>query len=109
MTFVLEQKDALKLYEIIDSTVGFFREETMSETAIKYHETKKHEFIKMFTTRVPEAYWFQSDKISSIELQCDSQNGFHLVPTNGVNSMIKELIERSNKKLRLFASEMKII
>lgn len=111
LNFIVEKKgqitmatmtveDALHLYNILDRSVGVFRQEEMPEGAVKFHEKKKEDFLNLFSTDVPESYWFQGVKIHSITLRLDGAKGFHIVPELEPEGYLKPLIETTNRKIR---------
>lgn len=95
MSCVMTRAEAARLYTTLDETIGVFREEDMSEKAIEFYETKKEEFIDLFSIEIPEDYWFQGTVALSASLIFDSLEGFHVVCSTGeagAQKLIEEVV-----------------
>lgn len=96
----MTKENALHLHSILDKYIGVFRQDEMPEGAVKFHEKKRDDFVKIFTTEIPETYWFQGVKFHSVNLTWDDEHGFTLVPTVIPESHLKPLVESTNRKIR---------
>jgi hypothetical protein len=100
MSCVMTRAEAARLYSTLDETIGVFREEDMSEKAIEFYEMKKEEFIDLFSTEIPESYWFQGTVCLSASLNFDSLEGFHVVCSTGEAGAQKLVDEVVNPALK---------
>lgn len=96
----MTRDDALNLYSILDKNIGVFRQEDMPDKAVKFHESKKEDFIHKFTTEVPENYWFQGVELHSVTLALDLEHGFTVIPEVMPHASLKPLVETTNRKIR---------
>lgn len=83
MSCVMTRAEAARLYSVLDETIGVFREENMSDKAIEFYEDKREEFIDLYSTEIPENYWFQGTVCLSASLIFDSIEGLHVVCSTG--------------------------
>jgi hypothetical protein len=79
----MTRAEAARLYSILDETIGVFREEDMSEKAMEFYNDKREEFIDLYSTEIPESYWFQGTVCLSASLIFDSIEGLHVVCSTG--------------------------
>lgn len=79
MSCAMTREEATRLYKTLDETIGVFREENMSDKAMAFYAEKREEFINLFTTAIPDSYWFQGTVCSSASLVFDSVEGLHVV------------------------------
>jgi len=96
----MTREDALHLYTILDKNIGVFRQEEMPEGAVKFYEKKKEDFLELFTTSVPESYWFQGEIMNSVSLNLDLDKGFYIVPEIHAEGALKPVVESTNRKIR---------
>lgn len=100
MSCVMTRDEATRLYEVLDKTVGVFREDNMSEKAMSFYMEKRQEFIETFSTAIPESYWFQGTVCSSATLVFDSVENFHVVcasPEKASQKLIEEVVNPALK------------
>jgi hypothetical protein len=108
MTCFLTESDAQKLYEILDNGVGVFRSKSMSRGAERFHEEKKQEFLKKFSTSIPEEYWFQGVNIPSITLLFTSATGFKVIPSETPHREAALELSAVNEKLSEATFELQL-
>lgn len=94
------REEAENLYSILDENIGVFREEEMPESAQKFYEKKKQEFLDVFSTEIPETYWFQGTICRSVSLIKDPEHGFILKAEIDPGHTVHDIIEKTNKKIR---------
>lgn len=95
MSYVMTRDEAKRLYSVLDEKVGVFREENMSDGALRFYKDKREEFIHAYSTRIPESYWFQGTVCLSANLLFDSIEGLHVVCSTGepgAEQLIEEVV-----------------
>lgn len=102
----IKRTEAETLYNILDETIGVFRQENMSKGAERFYKKKRIEFIETYSNNIPASFWFQGVDCPSVSLDFDSA-GFRLnIPSSPdvVTPSHKEIkiVEEANKVLHDF-------
>lgn len=101
MSFAMSREDAQRLHSILDDHVGVFRMEYMSDRAENIRKTKEQEFLELYSTEIPEEYWFQGFGCNSAHLVFGSASGLR-VESRIDESTQEWLDEKVNPLLRSF-------
>ena len=104
----ISKQDAVTLHNILDDTVGVFRQKEMPEGAVKFHDNKKSEFIAQYSKEIPESYWFQGVDCPSVTLNFDS-TGFNLALSSNESTPVRGLNAIKNANERIEAQGLRII
>lgn len=91
-------EEAQKLYDVLDNTIGVFREKNMPPAGIKFHDKKKDDFLEQVMREIPATYWFQGGGCASLTLNFDS-TGFH-VTSDRDDTRTANALEKVNTALR---------
>lgn len=96
----MTEENATHLHSILDKTIGVFRDDEMPEKFMKFYEKKKQDFIDIFSTEIPQEYWFHGGEFRSLNLNYAPENGFSLEPVTDVEGYLKPILDQTNRKLR---------
>ena len=91
-------EEAQKLYDVLDNTIGVFREKNMPSAGVKFYQKKKADFLEQVMKEIPVTYWFQGGGCASLTLNFDS-TGFH-VTSDRDDTRTANALEKVNTALR---------
>lgn len=94
----ISNENAELLYEILDETIGVFRQVEMSEGAVKFYEEKKKEFIDTYTEEIPDSFWFQGFECPSVSLDFNS-TGFNVKLMSDKTTQNVKTINTANERI----------
>lgn len=101
MATMISEEHAKELLKILDTNIGFFNIDVNErEASLKFKENKTEEFLKTYSTEIPDSYWFQGQLGSSLSLIFDSTEGFHVVSNGKNNHQENEAIEKTNTLIK---------
>ncbi len=102
MTMTISEKQAQRLYSILDEHVGVFRAsavEELSSGAKRFYHEKHLDFVELFTSSIPATYWFQGFACSSVTLVHSEVEGFQLT-MDKASRQDQQVLDAVNAALR---------